>query len=95
MANTYDNWPTDSLAKHIGDLADEMNDHSSLVVSVAYGGEAYAGSNDAQGNPIDCTSEGIFRAIISMSESCATYHSLKEAVEELQARFAKSAEVQS
>lgn len=79
-------WPIDSLVSHVDKLVDEINEVSNKIAAVAYGGEAWASGPDGRGDPIEPISAGMFGAIVSMSESAALYHQLKDAIAELSAR---------
>lgn len=72
-----------SLLSALDRLVDEVNEKSGRILSVAYGGEAYSGSPDSNGDPICPTCQGIFSTIIGMSENARPYYDLKDAIAEL------------
>ncbi|MGV3655245.1 MAG: hypothetical protein ACO1N5_13630 [Noviherbaspirillum sp.] len=72
-----------SLLSTLDRLADEVIKKAERILSVAYGGEAYSGSPDRNGDPIDSICEGIFSTIIGMSENASPYYDLKDAIAEL------------
>lgn len=72
-----------SLLSTLDRLADEVIKKAERILSVAYGGEAYSGSPDRNGDPIDSICEGIFSTIIGMSENTSPYCDLKDAIAEL------------
>lgn len=81
--NKYTGAPMDALIALIDKRITDLLEKFRTLECVARGGESLANSLDAEGDPVDVISGGIFRAIINATIDISAYNDLREAVTEL------------
>lgn len=79
-----------SLIELIGSRHREINEQMEQMSAVAFGGTAYAGSLDNDGNEIDITSRQMFDVINGLGSNARMYYDARDMIAELTRRLSLS-----